>query len=237
MWIKEAAEVSGLSVSTIVRRIKDGRIRSTKMPNGKWMCWDDDVYALIGRKLIRENWTVLYTRVNGTTESSQRLMKEQQELLLNWCLQRGMTVDKVYEDWVPSTDFRVERRPGIHALLQDIIKKRVSVVIVETSDRLARVGFSLFPALLRYYGVELVVVNKAIQKEAYLKEQEGDLAFLLQQAKVDRVGTLAGDPLPKPKKEIRTKGDRSQWEKHPGKIVPDWDGAPDLGELDLGDLM
>jgi excisionase family DNA binding protein len=231
MWIKEAAKVANVSVSTIVRRVKDGRIRSTKMPNGKIMCWDDDVYALIGRKLIRENWTVAYTRVNGTTESGRELMAKQQADIAQWSLQRGLTIDKVYEDWCPSTDFRVERRPGVHELLQDIIKKRVSVVIVETPDRLARVGFDLFPALLRYYGVELVVINRAIKVPAYQREQEQDLAFLLQQAQVSRVEELAGETRPKNKKEIRRKAKPSDWEQHPGKIVPDWD------DQDLSDLM
>jgi putative resolvase len=239
MWIREAAKVSGLSISTIVRRVKDGRIRSQKMPNGKIMCWDDDVYALIGRKLIRANWTVVYARVNSTTESSRGLMARQQATILQWASARGLTIDKVYEDWVPSTDFRVERRPALHELLQDIIKKRVSVVIVDTPDRLARVGFELFPALLRYYGVELVVINKAIKVPEYQEEQEADLAFLLHQAQVSRVEELAGDPKPKNRKEIRRKGDPAEWTRHPGKIVPDWDEEPGLGtgDWDLGDLM
>jgi len=236
MWIKDAAKIANVSTSTISRRVKDGTIRSTKMPNGKIMCWDDDVYALVGRKLIRENWTVVYSRVNGTTESSRKLQQEQQQRCLQWGLQRGLTIDKVYEDWSRSTDFRVERRPGIHELIQDIIKKRVGVVIVETPDRLARVGFEIFPTLFRYYGVELIVLNSAIIQPEYQKEQESDLQFLLQQAQVSRIEELGGELRPKPKKEIRTKysGDKAQ---HPGKIVPDWDGARDLGDLDLGDLM
>ena len=239
MWIREAAKVSGLSISTIVRRVKDGRIRSQKMPNGKIMCWDDDVYALIGRKLIRANWTVVYTRVNSTTESSRELMQRQQAGIAQWAQARGLTIDKVYEDWCPSTDFRVHKRPGVHELLQDIIKKRVSVVIVETPDRLARVGFDLFPALLRYYGVELVVINKAIMVPEYQKEQEADLVHLLEQARVSRVDDLAGDTKPKPKKDTRNIVKVKDREGHPGKIVPDWDEAPGLGDgdWDLGDLM
>jgi putative resolvase len=236
MWIKDAAKVANVSTSTISRRVKDGTIRSTKLPNGKIVCWDDDVYALIGRKLIRENWTVVYSRVNSTTESSRELMKKQQDTVLQWSLQRGLTIDKVYEDWCPGTEFRPHKRPGVHELLQDIIKKRVGVVIVETPDRLARVGFDLVPALLRYYGVELVVLNRAIGVAAYQKEQEEDLLQLLQQAKVERIDQLAGDPKPKPKKDTRNivkSADRD----HPKKIVPDWDGEMDMGNLDLGDLM
>ena len=228
MWIKDAAKVANVSTSTISRRVKDGTIRSTKLPNGKIMCWDDDVYALIGRKLIKENWTVVYTRVNSSTESSRKLMQEQQQLVRQWCLQRGLQIDKLYEDWAPSTDFRVHTRPGLHELLQDIIKKRVSVVIVETPDRLARVGWSLFPELFRYYGVELVIINKAIQHPEYLKEQEKDLSFILEEAGKVRVGELV-DPLPKPKKDTRTNVPAHLREKAT-KISPDWDNE-DLSTL------
>ena len=230
MWIRDAAKAANTSISTIVRRVKDGTIRSTKLPNGRIMCWDDDVYALIGRKLIKENWTVVYSRVNGTTESSRKLMQQQQATILQWSLQRGLKIDKVYEDWSRSTDFRVERRPAIHQLIQDIIKRRVSVVIVETPDRLARVGFEIFPLLFRYYGVELIVLNSAIIQPEYQKEQESDLQFLLQQAQVSRIEELGGEWRPKPKKEIRTKY-REGKAKHPGKISPDWDNE------DLSNLM
>ena len=230
MWIRDAAKAANTSISTIVRRVKDGTIRSTKLPNGRIMCWDDDVYALIGRKLIKENWTVVYSRVNGTTESSRKLMQQQQATILQWSLQRGLKIDKVYEDWSRSTDFRVERRPAIHQLIQDIIKRRVSVVIVETPDRLARVGFEIFPTLFRYYGVELIVLNSAIIQPEYQKEQESDLQFLLQQAQVSRIEELGGEWRPKPKKEIRTKY-REGKAKHPGKISPDWDNE------DLSNLM
>ena len=82
-----------------------------------------------------------------------------------------------------------------------------------------------------------VLINKAIQLEEYQKEQEADLLHLLKQAKVDRLGELEADPLPQPKKEIRTKGHDKDLTRHPGKIVPDWDGELDTKDLDLGDLM
>jgi hypothetical protein len=49
------------------------------MPNGQIMYWDDDVYALLGKKLVKENWTVAYCRVAGTTESGPGMGKRVQE--------------------------------------------------------------------------------------------------------------------------------------------------------------
>ena len=115
-------------------------------------------------------------------------------------------------------------------MLQDVIKKKVSVVIVETPCRLARVGWELFPALFKYYGVEVVVINGAIQVPEYRAEQEKDLVNLLLKAGVDRLDTLGVDPLPVPRKREKVQ--------HPGKIVPDWEDKPTVKEdQELSDLM
>lgn len=157
------------------------------------------------------------------------LMAEQQKIVHAWCAARGLSVDRQYEDWAPSTEYSLEERPGLHLLLQDIIQRRVSAVVVETPDRLARIGRELIEQLCRYYGVQLVYVNKAIQRPEYLAEQEADIYRLLQKAKIDRLEDVGVEKLPKPSKPKL---------KDPGKIVPDWEGAPmPQNSRDLSDLM
>ena len=104
------------------------------------------------------------------------------------------------------------------------------MIIVETPDRLARVGWELFPAWFRYYGVEVVVINSAISVPEYQLEQEKDLTNLLLKAGVDRLDKLGGDTLPVPKKKQRRE--------HPGKITPNWEDKPETPEeRNLSDLM
>lgn len=231
MLIKETMKVLGKSYATVRRWADKGLIRTTKLDNGHIMYWDEDVWAMVGKKIAKDNWVAVYYRVAGTTESDRRLMAEQQSLVHAWCAARGLSVDKSYEDWAPSTEYSLQERPGLHLLLQDIIQKRVSAVVVETPDRLARIGREIIEQLCRYYGVQLCYVNKAIQRPEYIAEQEKDLVRLLERAKIDRLGDL-GDGLPKPKKPTLV---------DPGKIVSNWEGAPmpkssrELGEL--GDLM
>ena len=208
----------------------EGKLRTTKMPNGKVMYWDDDVYALMGKKIQKENWSVAYCRVPGTTESDRRLMLRQQQLIREWCAKRGVSLEKLYDDWCPSTDFSMDGRPGLHELIQDVIKKKVSLIVVETPDRLARVGWEIFPSWFKYYGVEVIVINSAIAVPEYQQEQERDLTNLLLKAGVDRLDKLGAESLPVPRKRERRK--------HPGKITPDWDEKPETPEeRDLSDLM
>lgn len=230
MWVKEVMTTLKCSYNACRKWRDEGKLRTTKMPNGKVMYWDDDVYALMGKKIQKENWSVAYCRVAGTTESDRRLMLQQQQLVRSWCAQRGISLDKLYDDWAPATDFSLDWRPGLHDLIQDVIKKKVSVIIVETTDRLARVGWELFPAWFKYYGVEVVVINSAITVPEYQLEQEKDLTNLLLKAGVDRLDKLGADLLPKPKKREKRE--------HPGKITPNWDDKPEEPtKRDLSDLM
>ena len=229
MWRPEALSILGCSVSTFKRYVKAGKIRFEKIGN-KYMYWDDDVYRLKGKHLVRDNWSVAYCRVAGTTESDRRLMLQQQQLVRSWSAQRGISLDKLYDDWAPATDFSLDWRPGLHELIQDVIKKRVSLIIVETPCRLARVGWEIFPAWFRYYGVEVVVINSAITVPEYQQEQEKDLTNLLLKAGVDRLDKLGADTLPVPRKREKRP--------HPGKITPNWEGEPETPkEQDLSDLM
>ena len=72
MTYKKALEVLGVSYSTLKRYVSRGLIRTYKyqMPHmrGKNNYWDEDVYALVGRKWVEENWIVGYVRVAGHTK-------------------------------------------------------------------------------------------------------------------------------------------------------------------------
>jgi predicted site-specific integrase-resolvase len=229
MWRPEALEVLGCSISTFKRYVKAGKIRYDQVGN-RYLYWDDDVYKLKGKHLVRGHWTVAYCRVAGTTESDRRLMLKQQQLIRGWCAKRGISLEKLYDDWAPATDFSLDWRPGLHELIQDVIKKKVSVIIVETPDRLARVGWEIFPAWFKYYGVEVIVINSAIVVPEYQQEQEKDLTNLLLKAGVDRLDKLGADALPKPRKKEK--------QEHPGKITPNWDEKPEEPtKRDLSDLM
>jgi predicted site-specific integrase-resolvase len=201
MYLDEVKKILGASHGTIRYWVKVGKIRTSKGFNNKLIYWDEDVWALVGRRVDRDHRVVAYCRVDGTTEQKRETMQRQQEKISLFATARGLSIDEVYEDWSPSVVFDPKSRPGLHSLLVDIIQGKIQTVIVETHDRLARVGWELFPTLFAYYGVELVIMNKAIKLAEYQEEQERDLQLILQRAGVDRIDALGADLKPKPKKQ------------------------------------
>jgi predicted site-specific integrase-resolvase len=230
MWRKEVMKTLKCSISSVRRWTQEGKLRYTDVPdkNGvtfRRMYWDEDVWHLVGKKYHKEHMICLYARVNKKTIASQEKMLAQQRLCYEWATAKGLKITKVYEDWAISVDFSVMSRPGLHSLIEDVIKKKVDIIIVETRDRLGRVGWDLCRDIFKYFGVELLIVNEVIHDPFYREEQEDDLAYILEQAKVDRVGALSGSKPKPPAKTFAT---------HKGKITPNWEGQP---EGDLSDLM
>lgn len=226
MYIQEVLQILGVSYGTVRYWVKKGKIRTSKgIATNKLIYWDDDVWAMIGRKVVRDHKVVAYCRVDGTTERKQEIMRSQQQKISSFASARGLSIDEVYEDWGLSTVFDPKARPGLHSLLVDIIQGKIQTVIVETPDRIARVGWELFPTLFAYYGVELVIMNRAIKLAEYQEEQERDLQWILQRAGIERIDALSADLKPKPKKVEPPKVERK---------APYWKGAdPDK----LSDLM
>jgi predicted site-specific integrase-resolvase len=243
MYIQEVLKILGVNYGTVRYWVKIGRIRTSKgLTSNKCIYWDDDVWALVGRKVVRDHRVVAYCRVDGTTEKKADVMQLQQQKISLFAAAKGVSLDSVYEDWAPGTAFSPKERPGLHAMLIDIIQGKIEMVIVETHDRLARIGWELFHALFAYYGVELVIMNRAIKLPEYQEEQERDLQRILQRAGIERIDALAADLKPKPKKSPKRKGDGLSETEDGGetgdegirRVAPYWkDADPDL----LGDLM
>lgn len=195
MRYEEAIKILGVSYKTLGRYVKKGYIRTSyyELPKYKSRTknyWDEDVYAMVGRKVKeRGHKVVSYIRINNrTTESLARLAKQKESIHM-FATARGIDIDDVYEDIGHGTDFSKAGRPEFHRLLQDIMKDDIDMVIIETKDRLMRVGIEILEALFKYYQCELLIINKHLGDTYYESEQSADLARLLASAKIDRIGS------------------------------------------------
>jgi len=124
-------------------------------------------------------------------------MQQQQQLAYQWAAKRGLHFDKVYEDWKPASDYN---RPALLQLIEDILKKRVDNVVIETRCRLTRFAFGIFEMLFRYHGVALIVMNQWITDQHYQEEQSADLARVMKMAGLER---LEGNMSQVPEQPVR----------------------------------
>ena len=193
MTYDKAMEVLGVSYSTLKRYVVQGKIRTydykIKKYLGKKNYWDEDVYALVGKKRksdkgLRE--VAAYFRVNEPTKEGQARMQKQKELVNNFCGARGISIDRVYEDYGSSIFSSIDKRPSYHKLLQDIMLGNVALVVIETRCRLSRFAYSELEEILKYYQVDILVINRVIDDLFYQDEQADDIARMLKKSKLER---------------------------------------------------
>jgi len=190
MTKSEALEVLGCSYSTLRRYADKGLIRTYKYEirgrRGKFNYWDEDVYAMVGKKITRDHWIVGYVRVGKRFKEDSSKLQGQKNLMRHFCTKRGISLEKIYEDIGASTDYSERGRPAFHELLRDIMKGRVDAVVVDTKCRLTRVAFEIIEQLCKYHGTDIVIMNPVLTDPYYLEEQSEDLSKLIQNAALDR---------------------------------------------------
>lgn len=218
LW-NEAMEVLGVSYSTLRRYVKKGKIRSSiyQVPRRYGNCnyWDEDVYALVGRKLKKKAGTrsiAAYFRVNPTgyqvkvnkgssgygvkeddklalkesKKAADEMMRIQKERVLGFASARGLQIEEIYEERARAVHVDPDKRPQFHQLVQDIMLGNVGVLILDTKCRLSRFAYEEIAMMLRYYDVEILVVNEKIHDLFYTEEQADDLAVQLHELKMSR---------------------------------------------------
>jgi len=193
MTKQEALEILGVSWSSLRRYVDKGLVRTSKyeMPGkrGKRNYWDEDVYAMIGRKIHRGHEVVGYIRVNGVFKEDKEKLADQRARMRKFCNARGISLDRVYEDIAASTQFSTKKRPALHEMIQRVLSGHIDGIVIDTKDRLFRIGYEVLETMFTYHGTQLIVMNPALTDEYYQKEQSDDLAKLLAQAKIERISS------------------------------------------------
>lgn len=155
---KQAAEILGVDVRTLVRWQQCGQINAIKTPSGQRR-YDIDSYIKNTPTVIRK--TVLYCRVSSNAQKSDlnRQVAELQSLYPN-----AETIKEVGG----GLNFK---RKKLLKLLSQIFAGEVQRVIVAHQDRLARFGFDLFNWICEQNHCELIVLNsKDLSPEAEMVE-------------------------------------------------------------------
>jgi excisionase family DNA binding protein len=147
--IGEAAAVKGVSIDTLRRWEKEGKIQSVRTDGGHRRY---DIDTLIDFRETRK--TVAYARVSS---HDQRADLERQALVLEaYCLHHGYNFE-IIKDLGSGLNYK---KKGLQKLLQLIVSEQLERLVVTNKDRLLRFGSELIFSLCEYFGVEIVVLNR-----------------------------------------------------------------------------
>lgn len=189
VYRKEAARWLGISTKTLQNYEKDGRLKSWKNKvNGRVYYDRDALLCLLGSRLPQDRKVVLYCRAATIPDQGaaginvETRLRAQVDRCQEYCVKAGIRVDLILKDI--GKGWTVKDKPGMDKLMNMILRKEVSMIVVETGDRLARWGMGeVWERFLLWHGVELHVISPHWQREEYREEMKEDLAGILYEAK------------------------------------------------------
>ena len=150
--MKEASKLLGVTVRTIQRWDKEGKIRCVRTVGGKRRVPESEIKRILG---IQEKRKIIgYARVSSHTQKDD--LERQMELIKNYAKEKGWEIE-ILQDI--GSGLKEDRRNFLK-LLKMVMRKEVSKVIIAYPDRLTRFGFKTLEEFFKSYGTEIVVINK-----------------------------------------------------------------------------
>ena len=150
--IGEAAKVLGVSIQTLRRWEITGYLIPQRKSNGNTRYYDLD--ELIGKTQDKNDLTVAYARVSSHDQKED--LKRQSEVLSAYCTKQGWNF-QVIQDLGSGMNYQ---KKGLKTLINMILEKKISRLVLTHKDRLLRFGAELIFTLCEIKQIEVLIINK-----------------------------------------------------------------------------
>ena len=153
--IGEASEILGVSISTLRRWGKEGRLEPEKTVSGHRRYDISKLKPEMFRVRRQENKkTVAYARVSSHDQKDD--LERQKQVLELYCARQGWTYE-IVSDLGSGMNYH---KKGLKRLLNDILAEKVARLVLSHKDRLLRFGAELVFSICEAKEVEVVVLNQ-----------------------------------------------------------------------------
>ena len=173
MKANEVLNLLRITRPTLTKYVKEGIIKTEKLPNGRYEYDTESVYVFFNKDVKRK--TYIYARVS--TPKQKPDLNNQIELLKQFCFTNGYTISGIYADIASGISF--DKRKDFFKMLDEIIDNKVERVVITYKDRLSRVGFDLFFHLFKKYNCEIVVMSEVGSEKLDSQEIFEEIVSLL----------------------------------------------------------
>ncbi len=150
--IGQAAKLLGVTPQTVRRWEREGQLSPDRVSDGGTRYYD--VKHLLGLRELETALTVAYAQVSSHEQKDE--LKRQAEKLEMYCARKGWRYELI-QDLGSGMNYR---KKGLKRLLEMILNRQVSRVVLTHKDRLLRFGAELVFALCEARNVEVVVLNQ-----------------------------------------------------------------------------
>ncbi|QXJ30785.1 IS607 family transposase [Saccharolobus shibatae] len=148
---REACQLLGISYSTLLRWIREGKIRAVMTEGGKYRIPYSEIKKYLEKK--EETRAVIYARVSSADQKED--LERQINYLTNYATAKGYKVVEVLKDVASGLN---TQREGLLKLFKLVEGRSIDVVVITYKDRLTRFGFEYIEEFLSTMGVRIEVV-------------------------------------------------------------------------------
>ena len=186
----EAAKRLGVTLRTLGRYIEQGKITPMKnRVNGRIYIDSDQILYLLGSRVPQDRLVIIYCRTAPIPDSgasgisSLTRLKEQVDRVQGYCTARGIRVDEVIQE-IRRANRLDDNAPGLNKIMDLVVRKKVSTLIIETPDRLARfLAWDILERVLIYHGVDVHIIQEKAGRQEFVDEIKEELVDIIASAK------------------------------------------------------
>ena len=170
--ISRASKELGVSIDTLRRWEREGKINSDRTPGGHRRYDLDKLRKIASTEKEEEKVTIIYARVSTTNKEND--LKSQVERLEMFCAAKGWKY-KIIQDIGSGLNYN---RKGLLELIELIETSQIERIVVNYQDRLLRFGTELIFEICKYHNIEIVILNEDEQK-TYEEELVEDVLSII----------------------------------------------------------
>ncbi|BDB98682.1 IS607 family transposase [Saccharolobus caldissimus] len=156
---KEACQLLGISYSTLLRWVREGKIRVVTTEGGKYRIPYSEIKKYLEKR--EEIRAVIYARVSSADQKED--LERQINYLTNYATAKGYKVVEVLKDIASGLN---TQRKGLLRLFKLVEGRSIDVVLITYKDRLTRFGFEYLEEFFSTMGVKIEIVFGDEPKDA-----------------------------------------------------------------------
>lgn len=176
--IKEAAAFLSVSTKTLRRWDDEGVLPAIKTVGGHRRYLQDDIdkymNTYIAEKVIIKG-IATYSRVSSHEQKQKGDLDRQSQRISEYCAKKKYTIEHIIKDVGSGLS---DTRHGFVKLIEMVIEKKISKVVIEHKDRLTRFQYNLIERFFNSYGV---IIERLETGEDISEEEElvNDIMMLM----------------------------------------------------------
>ena len=152
--IEEAAKYLSVSISTLRRWEREGKIHPERTKGGHRRYPISTLDPKLTHPSTNSRLTIAYARVSSHDQKSD--LERQKQLLEMYCASKGW-IFEIFSDLGSGMNYN---KKGLKKLIKSILAGSIGRLVITHKDRLLRFGAELIFSICEMKNVEVVIVNK-----------------------------------------------------------------------------